>query len=105
MKEYIALGHMKPVPVTELPLPHNYIIPHRTVLRPSSSTMKLRVIFNFSCKTGQGISLNNVLMVGSKTQSELFDLLVLFRSYQFAFTCDMEKMYCQVLVDPRDCSL
>ncbi|XP_073811749.1 uncharacterized protein [Musca autumnalis] len=80
----------------------HYYIPHHCVLRPDSSTTKLRVVFDASCKSSSGWSLNDILHAGPKVQGDLFGLLLLFRLPRFVFTTDIEKMYRQVLVDTRD---
>lgn len=41
-------------------------------------------------------------MTGPRLQADLLDLLVRFRTFKFAVTADMEKMYRQILVDPSD---
>lgn len=41
-------------------------VPHHAVVRESSSTTKLRVVFNASCKTRNGTSLNDYLLIGPK---------------------------------------
>jgi len=55
--KYIDLGHMHPVDSFDSSQPH-YVIPHHAVLRPDSSTTKLRVVFDASAKSSTGVSLN-----------------------------------------------
>ncbi|XP_041449541.1 uncharacterized protein LOC121404266 [Drosophila obscura] len=100
MKEYLNLGHMSLLPGT--PPGHHYYIPHQCVLRPDSSTTKLRVVFDASCKTSTSISLNETLMVGATIQRELFATLARFRLNRFALTADISKMYRQVQVAEED---
>ncbi len=82
MREYESLSHMEKILPSSLPNLHfgsySYYIPHRVVLRPSSSTTKLRVIFNASAKSSSSISLNDALMIGPNVQPELFDTLLRF---------------------------
>ncbi|XP_036150568.1 uncharacterized protein LOC118648342, partial [Monomorium pharaonis] len=66
MHEYVQLGHMTPIETeepanTELPV---FYLPHHCVIKPDSSSTKLRVVFDGSCKGPTGISLNNALRVG-----------------------------------------
>lgn len=61
---------------------------------------KIRVVFDASCKTTTGISLNDALMVGPVVQQ---DLISIFFSY--VFSADIIKMYRQVLVDPSQTQL
>ncbi|XP_041451809.1 uncharacterized protein LOC121405256 [Drosophila obscura] len=101
MKEYIELGHMSPTDNAIPPGPH-YFIPHQCVLRPDSSSTKLRVVFDASSKTTTGWSLNDLLMVGPTIQRELFLSLVRFRVNRYALTADVSKMYRQVDVAVED---
>ncbi|XP_049308631.1 uncharacterized protein LOC125777586 [Bactrocera dorsalis] len=57
-----------------------YYIPHHAV------TGKFRVVFNTSCKTTSGVSLN--------------DILHRFRRYRIAITADVKKMFRQVEINP-----
>lgn len=70
-----------------------YFIPHHAILRPSSTTTKLKVVFNASSKTATGNSLNNLMLKGPTIQKELFDIHLTFLTYTFAFTADITKMY------------
>ncbi|GFU23614.1 uncharacterized protein TNCV_2909781 [Trichonephila clavipes] len=76
--EYENLGHMEEVKEDILPNPH-YYIPHQAVLRPDESTTKLRVAFNASAKTSNGISLNDTLLKGGAIQNELWCAFLRFR--------------------------
>ena len=74
-------------------------------MRPTSTTTKLRVIFNASAPTVDGPSLNDILMCGPKLQSDLFDILISFRLFAVAFSADVTKMYHQISIHPLDHSL
>ncbi|XP_024872555.1 uncharacterized protein LOC112455085 [Temnothorax curvispinosus] len=69
MQEYIDLKHMEPVNETSDSEPKavQYYLPHHHVLKPSSTTTKLRVVFNASFKIEPHLSLNDVLKVGPQT--------------------------------------
>jgi len=101
MQEYIDLGHMQPVDSFDSNQPH-YVIPHHAVLRPDSSTTKLRVVFDASAKSSSGVSLNNILTVGPTIQQDLILTLLSFRLYRHALTADITKIYRQFIVDPQD---
>lgn len=77
MQEYVDLKHMKKVNNEELN--NSYIIPYRAVVRSSSTTMKLRVVFNASSYNKSGLSLNTILLRGPKGQCKLVDKLMKFR--------------------------
>ncbi|XP_075150806.1 uncharacterized protein LOC142224913 [Haematobia irritans] len=101
MKEYEALGHMTKVNIDNV-TGTKYFIPHHCVLRPESSTTKLRVVFDASTKTSSGKSLNDVLYTGPTLQNDLFAILLRFRLPRFVFTTDIEKMFRQILIHPKD---
>jgi hypothetical protein len=76
----------------------NYFLPHHVVLKPESSSTKLRVVFDGSAKTSTGWSLNDVLKVNPTVQQDLIDIILRLRKYQYVFTADVGKMYRQVKV-------
>ncbi|KAH8318619.1 hypothetical protein KR067_003137, partial [Drosophila pandora] len=95
MEEYESLCHMSPAGNDVLASPH-YVIPHQCVLRPQSTTTKLRVVFDASCKTSTQKCLNDLLMVGP-IQEELYSTLLRFRLNKLALIADIKKMYRQVM--------
>lgn len=82
---------------------HGPSVPHHAVLKELSTTTKLRVVLDASCKTSTNISLNNILRVGPTIQQDLFAIVARFR-HQHALTADITKMYRQVKLrdDQRD---
>ena len=71
MNENMELGHMEKVPAAEIDSTVKYFLPHHAVLKPDSSTTKLRIVFDASAKTSTEVSLNDVLKVGSTVQQSL----------------------------------
>ncbi|XP_071581069.1 uncharacterized protein [Temnothorax nylanderi] len=104
LDEYEKLGHMTKVSDTDSQSSHSqvYYIPHHAVFRESSVTTQLRVVFNASCATSNGTSLNHHLLIGPKLQRDLAAVILLWRQHQFVFTADIAKMYRQILIDNRD---
>lgn len=102
MEEYENLGHMKEIPLEHAQQLCKFFLPHHGVLKESSTTTKLRVVFDGSVKSTNGRSLNDILLVGPTIQSTLFSILVRFRKHKYVFTADAEKMYRQVLVAEKD---
>ncbi|KYN50342.1 hypothetical protein ALC62_14061, partial [Cyphomyrmex costatus] len=96
--EYIKLGHMSAVPDTET-TGVNYL-PHHAVLKKESVSTKLRVVFDASCPTTSGKSLNDCLMVGPTIQPELFEILLRFRQHPYVLIGDIVKMYRQIMIKP-----
>lgn len=100
LSEYESLGHMTECkPVTSVP---HYFIPHHGVLRESSTTTKLRVVFNASSPTTSGVSFNQIQMIGPTVQDDLLSILLRFRQHKYVVVADVEKMYRCIEVHP-DC--
>ncbi|XP_073986110.1 uncharacterized protein [Rhodnius prolixus] len=97
MDDYISLGHMRVAPADT----SAYIIPHHAVLKLNNSQLKLRVVFDASCRTAKG-SLNDHMYVGPKLQLDIGEVITNFRTHQVVFTTDIVKMYRQILVNPKD---
>lgn len=100
MNEYETLGDMSMVTTANERI-GNWL-PHHGVLRPSSLTTKLRVVFNASSRTATGVSLNDIQLVGPTIQDDLIAILLRFRQYRFVYTADVEKMYRRIVVHPDD---
>ncbi|XP_037959094.1 uncharacterized protein LOC119688490 [Teleopsis dalmanni] len=101
IKEYLHLNHMSLLTDEELSHP-KYFLPHHCVIKESSSSTKLRVVFDGSAVTSTGYSLNDILMAGPTIQPNLIDLLIRFRSFPIAVTADICKMYRCVRITPPD---
>ncbi|XP_076247964.1 uncharacterized protein LOC143187623 [Calliopsis andreniformis] len=99
LTEYESLNHM-----TRLESVDNMrlYIPHRAVIRTESATTKLRVVFNASSKTAGGRSLNDLLHVGPKLQTDITAVLTRWRLYEYVLVADIEKMFRQILVAKED---
>ncbi|XP_058840265.1 uncharacterized protein LOC131695765 [Topomyia yanbarensis] len=99
--EYQTLGHMKEV-IDDTAAGKTFYLPHHAVLKPDSTTTKLRVVFDGSCRTSTGISLNDGLMVGPVVQEDLLSITLRFRIHRFAIVADIAKMYRMVRVQATD---
>ncbi|XP_039451742.1 uncharacterized protein LOC120430700 [Culex pipiens pallens] len=106
IQEYQSLGHCKTVDETvDSPKLGRYYLPHHAILRPSSSTTKLRVVFDASAKMSpSATSLNDALQIGGNVQNDLFSILLAFRKHPVVFTADISKMYRQIRVASADTS-
>ncbi|XP_036329865.1 uncharacterized protein LOC118742006 [Rhagoletis pomonella] len=101
IEEYLALGHMALVP-RDSREKVKYLAPHTFVLRPESTSTKLWVVFDCSCKTSSGLSLNDVMCKGPILQDDLLAIVLRFRCYKYAITADVTKMYLQAWVSEED---
>lgn len=93
MEEYLSLGHME---VAKQPAPATAVyLAHHAIHKPTSTSTKLRVVFDASQATSSGHSLNDVLMTGPRLQDDLWDILVRWRKHKIALSADVHKMYRQ----------
>ncbi|XP_051166502.1 uncharacterized protein LOC127284849 [Leptopilina boulardi] len=99
LEDFLEQGHMT-LHSDQTPTGKNYL-PHHAVLKESSTTTKLRVVWDASCKISTGISLNDCLMTGPVVQQELFLIIIRFRQHRFVMTGDIVKMYRQIWFKPE----
>lgn len=102
MNDYIRLGHMSLVNKSDADELTSCYLPHHAVFKESSTSTKLRVVFDASAKTSSGVSLNDKMMIGPTIQQTLLSILLRWRKYKYAMTADVEKMYRQILVREKD---
>ncbi|XP_055922945.1 uncharacterized protein LOC129953645 [Eupeodes corollae] len=106
LNEYRELGHMEEIPQNEIEQQSSecYYFPHHAVLKNNSSTTKLRVVFHGSAKPHQTdkSSLNELLLVGPTIQHDIFTICLRSRRHVFVISGDIEKMFRQILVSPKD---
>ena len=93
VQEYLDLGHAQPVDLSNTISDQPYYLPMHGVIKSSSSTTKLRVVFDASAKTTSGTSLNQTLMEGPTLHPTLENILLRLRSYPIALSGDVSKMY------------
>ena len=94
MQEYFDLGHAEPVPTADLEKPEKdvFYLPMHAVNKESSTTTKIRAVFDASAKSSSGVSLNDLLLVGPTVHSSLIDVLLRFRLHRIAITTDVGKI-------------
>ena len=71
-------------------------------MKESSSTTKLRVVFDGSAASSTGVSLNSALQVGPQLQPTLGTIIMKFRTYPVALSADISKMYRAIELSPKD---
>lgn len=72
---------------------HVFYLPMHAVTKDSSTTTKIRAVFDASAKTSTGVSLNDTLLVGPTVHSSLVDVLLRFRFHRVALIADVSRMY------------
>lgn len=99
MEDYERSGHMSlhRGESTEL-----CFLPHQPVLRETSLTTKLRVVFDASAKTSSGASLNDKLLVGPNLQKDIVEILIRFRCHEYVLTADITQMFRQIKIAEED---
>ena len=82
-----------------------FYMPDRAVIRASTESTKLRVIYDASVKSGSGFSLNDCLENGLPLQNKLWDILIRTRLRPVVLCGDMEKAFLQIRIreNERDC--
>ena len=107
MLEYIDLGHARPVSPQDMLLapPSIYYMPVHSVIKESSTSTKIRAVFDASATTSTKVSLNDLLAIGPTIQPALDQTLLKFRMYPVAISGDISKMYREILLSPEDRSL
>lgn len=71
----------------------NYYLPHHAVVKQSSVTTRLRIVFDAGMKTDTGLALNDTQYSGPVIQQDLFSIILRFRKYEYVMTADISKMY------------
>jgi len=104
LEEYERLGHMSRIS-KESPDKLSYYMPHHNVMRMDSLTTQVRVVFDASAVTTNGVSLNDLQIVGPTIQEDLFAILLRFRTHVYIISADIEKMYRQIRINPEQRSL
>ncbi|XP_055326335.1 uncharacterized protein LOC129580157 [Sitodiplosis mosellana] len=112
MEDYIAQNHMQLATNTENDCIRyslegelycqSYYIPHHSVTKESSTTTKLRIVFNASQKTTNGKSLNDILYPGPVMLADLLSILLNWRCHRIAYCADIQQMYRQIHIHPDD---
>ncbi|GFU28924.1 uncharacterized protein TNCV_470561 [Trichonephila clavipes] len=104
LRHYERMGHMKEV-TNETEPEITYYATHHGIYRPEKSTTKLRVVFNCSSLTDNGISSNDIQYNGGVIQEDLYAQMLRFRTYTYAFTADIKIMYRTILINPKQRNL
>ncbi|XP_059061455.1 uncharacterized protein LOC131854365 [Achroia grisella] len=99
MKEYESLDHMEPYNNC---VPSKYVIPHHSIVRPSSSSTPLRVVFDASAKSDNNVSLNDILLTRPKLYRDIVAIILNFRLFQYCLVSDICKMYRAISLRKED---
>ena len=81
MQEYEELGHMNQINEDTSSTEEQYYRPHHAIFKSSISTTLTCVVFDGSCRSSNGLSLNDTLLVGPTIQQDLYSIVLRFRTY------------------------
>ena len=103
LAEYESLGHAEKVPQEDLskPVEKTYYLLMHGVFKASSSTTKLRIVFNASAKTSNGLSLNDLILPGPSLYPMITSLIIKFRTHKIAISSDISKMFREIVLNPE----
>ena len=80
---------------------NTFYLPHHPVIRQDKSSTKVRVVYDGSSREN-GVSLNDCLQGGQSRFTDLFSVLLRFRTHKFCVSADLEKAFLQVGIQEDD---
>ncbi len=96
IRKPLGLGIVQPVEESDHgEVGQVHYLPHHAVVRQDKETMKVRVVYDASAKSGR-LSLNDCLFTGPKFDQKILDIPRRFCSYPVALTADVEKAFLMV---------
>ncbi|XP_064462610.1 uncharacterized protein LOC135373316 [Ornithodoros turicata] len=102
IRGYLRQGHAEKAPDATGTHGRVYYMPHRAVIKPDSSSTRLRVVFDASSHASKSSSLNDHLEKGPKVNSDLVPVLLRFRMNAIALAADIEKAFLQIAINEAD---
>ena len=92
--KYFVNNQAEPVPQADIERQASevFYLPIHVVRKESSTTTKIRAVFDASAKTSTGASLNDILLVGRTVHPPLVDVLIRFRSHRVALIADVSRI-------------
>ena len=103
LREMESSGVIEEVPSEEVHCANpTFYLPHRPVVRESSSSTKIRPVFDASAKGLNKVSLNDCMEKGPNLIPNLVQILVRFRKWPIALVADIKKAFLQIAVQKVD---
>ena len=75
---------------------------HHAVFRVDKRTTKCRIVFDASTREEDRVSLNDCVLPGPVLQPNLASVPIRFRTHKIGLIADVEKMFLQVKLTPKD---
>ena len=89
----------KAPPVSNVQPQKEFYIPHKSVIRKSAKTTKMRIVYDASARaTPDAPSLNDCLYPGPVLQNKLWDVLIQQRAYPVVLVGDIKKAFLQIRI-------
>ncbi|XP_068756894.1 uncharacterized protein [Montipora capricornis] len=102
INEYVEKGFAEEVPDQSDDNGTVRYLPHHAVFRDDKRTTKCRIVFDASAREGCDASLNDCILPGPPLQPNLASVLIRFRTHKIGLIADIEKMFLQVKLAPKD---
>ena len=103
-EDYQLNGKFIPVPKDRIDHndgPINYL-PHFPVIKEQSQSTKIRPVFDGSCKSFNGLSINDALETGPILHTKIFAILLRFRRFLFPVTGDLKQAFHSIAMYSQD---
>ncbi len=101
MAGYLEMGHAEVVSDNK-EKNAKYYLPVKGVVKTSSTSTKVRPVFDASAKSSNGKALNDIYLVGPNLYPLILDILLKFRVKPVAIAADISKMYREVWLQDED---
>ena len=104
VEEYLTLGHAELVPSEDLTKSpsESYYLPMHGVVKESSTTTKLRMVFDTSAKTSTGYSLNHILLPGPSLYPKLTKMINQLCLNKIGMSGDISKIFREISLDKSE---
>ena len=101
IKQHLERGYIEAVPQSEIGKRNCHYIPHHYVTKDSVTT-PIRIVFNCSCKSRNGVSLNDCLKTGPSLHNNMLSIIIRFRVHPYGITADVEKAFHHIGLHKED---
>ena len=102
-EKYEKQGIIEEVPLDEVSTSNPvFYMPHRPVIKESSTSTPVRPVFNASFGGYDNYSLNDAILSGPSLIPDLPEILLRFRTHKIALSSDISKAFLQINVNKFD---
>lgn len=101
IREQLSNKFIEIVPDEEIHNKRAHYVPMFAVVKDSETT-PIRIVYDCSCKSADGVSLNDCLEAGPPLQKNMLDILLRFRTHRIGISSDISKAFHQIMLHPED---